>query len=282
MHKHDRHVGFFGARGQELISKERVAVVGCGGLGNHAVPQLVCLGVQEVIGIDDEHLSETNRNRYTLARRSDPAPGTHKVDIAQRAVKDIDTDVAFTPVKASLRTAQVFEQLRRATTIFGCVDNEGSRLVLMEFACAHRIPYFDLATDIPPGDALNFGGRVALVNQRPGCLVCMDLLDMAEARADLESESARLDRERIYGVEKSDLSTSGPSVVSLNGVVASLAVTEFIMHVTALRAPAQQLSYRGRTGVVTRSTPPAAAADCYYCCNVKGAGDKAGLGRYVG
>jgi molybdopterin/thiamine biosynthesis adenylyltransferase len=281
MGKHDRNERFFGAEGQRLIAQELVAVVGCGGLGEHLIPQLVCLGVDGIIGIDDEDLSETNRNRYVLARNDDPVPGMHKVDIAERASNAIDPAVRFIPVKASLRSHEALSSLIKATTIFGCVDNEGSRLVLMEFALANCIPYFDLATDIPAGDALDFGGRVVLMDEQPGCLVCMDVLDMSEARRDLEGLAAREDRERIYGVDKANLDQAGPSVVSLNGVVASLAVTEFIMRVTGLRQAHRQLSYRGRAGIVTKSLPTNAACDCYYCSVVKGAGEKADMKRYL-
>ncbi|MFL6671860.1 MAG: HesA/MoeB/ThiF family protein [Massilia sp.] len=281
MNKHDRSERFFGVEGQRKIARQKVAVVGCGGLGEQVIPQLACLGVEELIGIDDEELSETNRNRYILARHRDSVPGTHKVDIVNRAIAEIDPQVKFAPIKASLRSSDAFDGLKKATTIFGCVDNEGSRLVLMEFALAHRIPYFDLATDVPPGNALDFGGRIALMDEHPGCLVCMDLLDLPEARRDLENSAAREDREKIYGVDKSELGAAGPSVVSLNGVIASLGVTEFIMRVTGMRWPVRQLSYRGRTGIVTRSSPISAADDCYYCKIVKGAGEAAGLSRYL-
>src|SRR6185369_3484091 len=182
MLKHARHHGFFGTEGQAALRGQVVVVAGCGGNGNHVIPQLAALGVKRIICIEDEELSETNRNRYILARHADPVPGTHKVDIAQRAVLAIDPDVEFTPVKASIRSAEAFEAMRQATATFGCFDNDGARLVLMEFACAYDIPLFDLATDIPIGDVLDFGGRFTLVDRAPGCLVCMDLLDMEQAR----------------------------------------------------------------------------------------------------
>lgn len=130
----------------------------------------------------------------------------------------------------------------------------------------------------PATDVLDFGGRVSLVDERQGCLVCRDLLDTAAAARDLEGDQARVDRQRIYGVPTADLSTSGPSVVSLNGVVASpLAVTEFIMRTTALRPSAATLNYRGRSGAVRSHAhaPPG----CYYCDVVKGRGEEADMAR---
>lgn len=57
-------------------------------------------------------------------------------------------------------------------------------------------------------------------------------MDITEAQADLAGEAERVDRETLYGIEKGELDRSGPSVVSINGVVASLGVTEFMLAVT--------------------------------------------------
>ena len=59
--------------------------------------------------------------------------------------------------------------------------------------------------------------------------------------------------------------------MSLNGVVASLAVTEFMVYATGLRAPAPQLIYRGDRGIVTKSVDHS-EPDCYYCSGLWGVG----------
>jgi hypothetical protein len=68
------------------------------------------------------------------------------------------------------------------------------------------------------------------------CLMCLDILDQEEVRQDLASPSERRDRDRIYGVDRNFLDEAGPSVVSINGVIASLAVTEFMVTVTEIRS----------------------------------------------
>lgn len=79
----------------------------------------------------------------------------------------------------------------------------------------------------------------------------------------MSPEEREVDR-RIYGVDRDALAETGPSVVSLNGVVASLGVTEFMVRVSGLREPIRQLIYRGHMGTVTRSLdrPP---EGCHYC-----------------
>lgn len=280
MDRFDRNIRFFGAEGQRRLSEISIAIVGCGGLGQHVIQQLAYLGICTFYLIDDEELEKTNLNRYILARHDDPIPGTPKVDMGYRAVKAINPDAQVFRVTHALRSKEVLQVLRRADVIVGCLDNDGARLVLNEFALAYGKLLIDLASDIETDSGLRYGGRVTVVGKELGCLVCMDLLDLAQAQQDLASEASRRDRARIYGVDQSDLDQAGPSVVSINGVVASLAVTEFMVAVTGIRAPKQLTTYRGNQGIVTVMQAKL-QSDCYYCNTVKGSGDRAGVERYI-
>ena len=164
--------------------------------------------------------------------------------------------------------------------MFGCLDNDGSRLVLNELCLAYEKPYFDLASDIVEGGT-NYGGRVCAVLDGPGCLVCYDELDLEAARIDLMSDKQRRDYADIYGIPLSELGQVGPSVVSINGVVASLGVTEFMLSATGMpRKPRAVLKYRGEMGVVTTPTPNP-DSDCYQCSAIRGKGQEADVQRYI-
>lgn len=276
----DRNARFFGAEGQLKLRASRVAVVGVGGLGTQVVQQLALLGVGELILIDHEELETTNLNRYVSAQHDDPVPGTSKVDIALRMVARIDPELKVTPVPYPLMSREAFDALKGATAVFGCLDDDAPRFVVNEFCSAYDLPLVDLASDIFPGPPLVYGGRVAVIWNRPGCLHCLDVLDMTEVARGLESVSQREQRLKIYGVDRQDLDQKGPSVVSLNGVVASLGVTEFMVAVTGIRSPNRLTNYYGNTGkvVVSADLP---LKDCYYCNVVHRAGDGIELYRYV-
>lgn len=280
MDRFDRNVRFFGAEGQAKLRNAHVAVVGCGGLGQHVIQQLAFLGVGKLTLIEDETLSRSNLNRYVLARHDDPIPGTHKIDIALRAITAIDPTIEILPIRNSIRSRKAFDALRPAQSVFGCLDNDGARLVLNEYAKAYLKEYYDLASDIEQDAGIRFGGRVVRVDHTPGCLVCLEQIDLAAAREDLESEAARRDRRKIYGVDADLLDEGGPSVVSINGVVASLGVTEYMLSVTGVRPPRRLLTYRGDRGIVTTGvveSPPS----CYFCKTLSGAGASAGVERYL-
>ena len=280
MEKYDRSIRFFGAQGQRILNELTVVVAGSGGLGQHVIQQLAYLGVKHIIVIDDEELSETNKNRYVLAWHDDPVPGLRKVELVKRTVHLIDPSIVVTMVHANIRSREAFDAMRKGSVIFGCLDDDGPRFVLNEFALAYGKDYFDLASDTESKEAFYYGGRVAHVaTSEPGCLVCMDVLDMTAVSKFLSSANAQRDRALIYGVDKSDLQEAGPSVVSLNGIIASLAVMEFMLHMTSVRRAKRLLEYRGNMGIVASKNQ--FSTDCHYCKTVRGQNDAAGLKRYI-
>ena len=275
----DRNVRFFGHEGQKRLCKTTVAVVGIGGIGTHVVQQLALLGVGTLVLIDSEEVSESNRNRYIGLRHYDPIPGTWKVDLGERLANSVDPDIRIQKVRGSAASKEGIAALAKAQYVFGGLDCEGTRLFLTEVCMRLAIPYVDAATDIVPEKKLRFGGRVCVAWDGRGCLVCLGVLDHTEAQLVLAGKATQQDRIRIYGVEQGFLNTSGPSVVSLNGVIASLAVTEFIVGLTGLRSPNPLLIYRPNFGGVTVSIDEP-QSDCYFCKGIRGKHDVNAVSRF--
>ncbi|MGH7412195.1 MAG: ThiF family adenylyltransferase [Candidatus Methylomirabilis sp.] len=279
-HRFDRNIRFFGREGQERLRSASVAVVGVGGIGTHVVQQLSLLGVGGLALIDAQELDRSNLNRYVGTRYDDPIPGTRKVDHGERITHSIDREIRILKVFDSLVSDQAFTAIIEAGYVFGCVDREGARLILNELCAAYERPYFDLASDILAGKKLSYGGRVCVAWDGHGCLVCLGILDLAEAQRDLSGPEGRRDLEAIYGVDRGLLGEPGPSVVSINGVVASLAVTEFMAAVTGIRSPKRLVKYYGHLSCVTLSNDEP-WSDCYYCKGIRSLRDKADVQRYV-
>ncbi|MCH7727029.1 MAG: hypothetical protein IH991_11175 [Planctomycetes bacterium] len=112
------------------------------------------------------------------------------------------------------------------------------------------------------------------------CLSCLNVIDKKEAGQELGCEIEKENRQAIYGVNRDELREAGPAVVSINGVVASLAVTEFMVFVTGLRPPHRLLNYNGRTGKVTMNIDEP-SGDCWYCKKLWRQGDSADVERYI-
>ena len=261
--RYSRNESLFGLDGQRAIAETRVAVVGMGGLGSHVVQQLAYLGTEDFALADDDHVTTSSMNRLVTADDSDVAAETAKVEAARRRIHAINPGAKVRVYDATLDVA-ADELLQGVDIVFGCVDNDLTRLALTRHCAKRALPLFDAATDVDTeATPMTFGGRVVCCTGN-GCLVCLDVLDQkALARAAQTPEQARAD-EAIYGVRRTALGTSGPMVVSINGTVASLAVTEFIALVTGLRPVTRYQTYYGHSSRIMTSRDEA-IPDCYYC-----------------
>ena len=278
--RYDRNMLFFGRDGQERLTAATVAVVGVGGLGTHVVQQLALLGVGRLVLIDHEELAGTNRNRYVGVRNDDPIPGTLKVDIGARMVRDSNPDVDVVTIPEELRSRRAFDAIPACDYVFGCVDDDGPRFVLNELCSAYSVSYFDLASDIDV-DQSHYGGRILIAWDGRGCLVCHGEIDTEAVQRYLSGDAERQDREAIYGVPDDALGEVGPSVVSINGIVASLGVTEFMLVAAGVREePRKFVKYHGQRGIVTVVTTEP-QPDCYYCTTLRGTRDDAHVDRYL-
>jgi molybdopterin/thiamine biosynthesis adenylyltransferase len=289
LERFDRQLLLFGQAGQEKIADTRVTIAGLGGTGSHIAQQLTFLGVREFGLIDADHATKSSRNRLIGMRPADVAAKTPKVIIAERMIREIEPDADIAVVNDTFLSEAGAAELARGSVIFGCMDRDGARLLLNEFACAYNRPYFDIATDTDKdGDRVTFGGRLMVRTGNDACLYCMDLLDSRAIRRDLSSPERRDEEDAMYGVRRDGLGERGPSVVALNGILASIAVTEFMVFVTGVpRKPKRLLRYDGSRGIVNEPRDPPQPG-CPYCTQV-GKGHsvdwfrhvRAGLGRWV-
>jgi molybdopterin/thiamine biosynthesis adenylyltransferase len=257
--------------GQQRIRATGVTVVGLGGLGSHTAQQLAYLGVENYGLVDFDIVTESSLNRLVGAQHADIEARTKKTEVAQRTIKAINPIARVDPVDARVTDADVEPLIRSADIVFGCLDRDLPRLQLTELCARYDRPLFDLASDVRgEGSDLRYGGRVVLCDGER-CLVCLDLLDQEEIARDSMSPEQREAHERIYGVPKRALSDTGPMVVSINGAVASIAVTEFMALVTGLRAPLPHLKYFADRQVIRQSVDPPEPG-CYYCTTMWGSG----------
>jgi molybdopterin/thiamine biosynthesis adenylyltransferase len=279
----DRQLPWFTAVGQRRLSRLRVAVVGAGGTASPLVLELAYLGLRDLSVIDYDDSDDTSMNRLMTAAAADI--GMPKALLARRAVLAIAPAAGARALRCDVRTRDALDALRGADVIFGCVDNDGARLVLNELAVAYGIPYFDLgvAIEADGGAVTEAGGRLAAVVPGGPCLLCMDLLDLREAAYFLASpEQQRLQRELGY---VRGLDVPAPAVVSLNGTIASLAATELALYASGIRRPnpltvVDVLGVGRLPGQWTVPERVTRRDGCVHC-HTAGLGDRAGIERYA-
>lgn len=276
--RYDRNMRLFGKEGQEKLRGTNVTVLGVGGLGSPLVQHLALLGVSKATLVDDEEIDETSRNRFVGARHDDPVPGSVKVQLAARLIREINPDVAAIPLRAGLVSAEAFAAVKESDWVFGCFDEDGPRHILNELCAAYEKPYIDLASDVP--EAGVYGGRVCVAWDGNGCLHCLGEIDEKDVRNYFSTSEERARIAAIYGVPVQALGETGPSVSPINGVIAALAATEFMVAVAGMRPPTRLIEYRGWTSkvLVSGNIP---RPDCYYCKGIRGKPLDADAERYL-
>lgn len=278
-----RQTAIFGAHGQEKIQSTKVVLVGFGGLGTFVLPQLCLLGVKHLTVVEHESFSATNRNRYMGFLYNDfdaeKGIGIDKVLVAERIAKGIDPDIHIQLIKNKLESHEAFEAIMTADIVVGCLDCDGARSILNELCIAYGATYIDLASEVFEDGA--FGGRVAVIKDGNGCLHCMgDGLDQTEVRRYLSDETQLENEAKVYGVEKGGLKIgSGPSVVDLNGIIASLGVQEIKLLITDPQNSSRYLNYRGH--LKTISKVHVKESNHCYCCSLFNKKKEANIARYL-
>jgi hypothetical protein len=269
--RYHRQMLLFSKVGQDNISKARVTILGLGGLGSHLAQQLAYLGILHYTLVDGETIEPTNLNRFIGAIHEDV--GKPKVEVIARMVTSIlpDADVAVKQVQVTDKGIQ--HLVENSSIVLGCFDNDLPRLTVLSKCAELNIPYIDLASDVQvEDDRTFFGGRVISSGIGRGCLFCLGELDQNEIREARLTPAEQRSEKKMYGIDQEVLAQAGPSVVSINGVVASLAVTELMVYLTGLRAPHKFLMYQAgellgfekRFGVV-KLVNREPAETCPYC-----------------
>lgn len=255
----DRQIRAFGKEGQEALARLRFAIVGLGGTGSIIAQLLVHLGVRDFILIDPDTLDRTNLNRVANATAQDL--GSAKVEIADRYIRSIAKDAKVQPIQGDVMRAITARELVNADLIFGCTDSHGSRAVLQQISYQYLIPCIDMGVTITVTDRqiTHIFGRVQLLAPGLACLTCDGLLDPNEVRRDMMTEFERQADPYLRGVRE-----PAPAVMSLNGTVASLAITMMLSVVAGIPGKARHILYNALQSTM-RSVRAKPRQGCYIC-----------------
>jgi len=272
----DRQVRAWGSDGQRALADSTVVVAGCGGTGSHSVVQLAHLGIRNLVLIDPDFIEPSNLSRVVASTAGDI--GRPKVDVLADAVGLINPRAVVRGLRASVLDIDAHTYLD-ADLIVCATDGHGSRALLNQVATQYLIPVVDMGVEVQPGESLRAGGGVRVLRPGSGCLQCAGTLDPQLVRQEFLTDDEReVEARRGYlrGVDE-----PAPSVVALNGVVASLAVLEVCDLLTGfLGSSRSRLLYRAHARALT-TADLSKRDDCFVCgCGgVLGVGDAQVLPR---
>jgi hypothetical protein len=282
--RHDRLIRGFGDDAFRRLRTATVGVVGCGGGGSHVVQQLAYLGVGSLVVVDGDLVEETNLNRLIgaiparrhrslvdwVVRRGVGDVGRPKVEVMGRLVESIDETIRFTAIKDAFPSRETVDVLRRCDIVIACVDRLQVRDDLNRLCKRYLIPLLDVGLEITPhpdgsGTIVAIPGRVTKVLADGPCLRCQGVVDDAKLAAERGGQP--------MGYAGSPR-IPDPAVVTLNGIVATVAATEVLQLVTGFAstsAPNCGWTYDGLQGVTERTVKEFRA--CFACKAERALGD---------
>lgn len=272
----DRQVRAWGSDGQRALSDSTVVIVGCGGTGSHTAVQLAHLGVRSLVLIDPDYIEPSNLSRIVGSAADDV--GRSKVDVLADAMRRINPRAVVRGLSQSVLEVDARAYLD-ADLIVCATDGHGSRALLNQVATQYLVPVVDMGVEVQPGAILRAGGGVRILRPGSGCLQCAGTIDPQRVRQEfLRDDEREMEARRGY---LRGLDEPAPSVVALNGVVASLAVLEVCDLLTGfLGSSRARLLYRAHARALTTADFPR-RDDCFVCGSdgVLGVGDAHGLPR---
>ncbi|CAJ38044.1 conserved hypothetical protein [Methanocella arvoryzae MRE50] len=248
---YDRQVRLWGSQSQRRIEATTAGIVGLGGTGSVVLQILSRIGVKKFVLVDPDDIEESNLSRLPYAISTDV--GKKKVKVAAAHLKKVNKNAEITSLAGPV--ADFKDKLKACTVIFGCVDNDLARLTLNEISLRYFIPLIDTGTEIfvTEGSLDEMGGQVRVVIPSvTGCLECGGLIDKEQAAMSMLSQEERNILAAAGYVRGTDL-TPAPAVMTLNAIIASLAVQEFVDMMTERGRPDYSyLIYSGRSPIIDR------------------------------
>jgi len=257
--RYSQQITLFGAAGQRRLAAASVILIELGGLGSHLAQQLAYLGVRRFTLVDGDTVDSGNLNRLIGATADDI--GIARTQVAARLIRSIQptADVRVVAERGPLALLGTGTGVDSATAVVAGLgkDTDTVRFVLTELCSLAGVPYIDAASGVRRvGNDVVYGGRVVVAGAAAGCLFCRGELDRRD-----DAEQGDSPREPHAAAPPHG---GGESVVTIDGVVASLAATEISCLISGLRPPCGMLTYRAHQGVVTRSGD-LLARHCPYC-----------------
>lgn len=226
----DRQARLFGAAGQARLAELHVGVIGAGGGGSLLVEQLARLGVRRLTVVDFDRVEETNLSRIVGATPVDARDGTRKVEVLRRLVADVDQAIEFRGIEGDIADAPVAEALLDCDFLFLATDTARARLVFNAVTHQFLIPGIQIGAKVETtsdGVVEEIYVAVRPVFPPHGCLDCAGLIDPFQLHQEQLTSEERDAQNYIGAPGVAEI--VDPSVISLNGIGASHAVTTMLL-----------------------------------------------------
>jgi hypothetical protein len=194
------------------------------------------LGVGGLVIVDPDKVELKNLNRILNTKREDAVQARPKATVLKEAIKgfDLGTEVEeFT--KNLYEDITCLKQLAMCDVLFGCVDSVDGRDLINRISTYYIIPYFDLGIKLEAdgqGGISKIVGTVHYLQPGKSSLMSRGLYDAEDLKA---AGLYRMYPNQFADMVKNsyikNINVNRPAVISVNMMIASYAVNEFLNRV---------------------------------------------------
>ena len=160
-----------GEKGQEILGKSKVTVVGCGGLGSPVLTYLAMAGVGHIRLIDCDTVSVTNLNRQFFYE--DSSVDQVKCDQAAEFLKKRNPEITLEPIYEKITEENSVKLLEGSDVVVDCVDCTAARKLVGRACRELEIPLVEAGIN-------GFYGYVLPVD--PGKSACMECIETGTSK----------------------------------------------------------------------------------------------------
>ena len=124
------------------FAASKVMVVGLGGVGAYAAEMLCRAGVGNMVILDSDTVSITNRNRQLIALES--TIGKLKTDVVAQRLRDINPAINLTVIPEYIEESNLEEIFRMAGEldyVVDAIDTLAPKISLIKYCVEHKIPH---------------------------------------------------------------------------------------------------------------------------------------------
>jgi len=165
--RYSRHllVPEIGLEGQLKLLDAKVLLLGAGGLGSPTALYLAAAGVGTIGIVDDDVVDLSNLQRQVA--HSEARIGVAKVDSAEQAIHEINSDIEVVKYKTRLDASNIMEIIEGYDIVVDGVDNFPTRYLLNDASVRLKIP-------VVSASILGFDGQLAVFAPYDGpCYRCL-------------------------------------------------------------------------------------------------------------
>lgn len=234
-----RHAQAFGDATTRKFRRLRAAVIGASGTGCFVIEQLVRLGIGHIVIVDPDIIKDVNLNRILNATMADAEAGRLKVDVCAGAIFKIGLGTTVKVYPTNLYDAAAVKAVAACDLIMGCVDSAEGRYLMNRLASFYVLPYIDVGVGLEADDAgaiIQVCGYIHYLQPGKSSMLSRGAITMEQVSAEGLRRQNTGQYEKLRGEGYiANVNESRPAVISVNAVMAGMAVNELLARLHPFR-----------------------------------------------